>query len=280
MMAFDNTLGTDRTAHAVALGKLLEQRSPATFAEPEVRFALASAHRRQGFTKQAEKCYLDFTRLRSHDAWWACAAGEQWLDQPQEEPPKDVVHAPSGSKPRLDGQLDDEIWQRPGWAELQPASLDGDEAAARAKVAYDGEFLYLAIECKQASAAEYPASDIPRPRDADLSQHDRVDVFFDLDRDWSTWYRFTVDHRGWTGEACWGDRSWDPQWFVAAATHEGVWTVEAAIPLAELTGEAPKPRYVWAIGIQRTIPGVGFQSWTKPASASVTPEGVGYLIFD
>ncbi|HWB12417.1 MAG TPA: YCF48-related protein [Pirellulales bacterium] len=279
-MVVDYTLSDDRAERAAALGKLLEQRSPATFAEPEVRFALAAAHRTQGLTKQAEKYYFDVTRLRHHDAWWACAAGERWLDDPQEVPPKDVLHVPSGPKPRLDGQLDDDIWQRAGWAELQPASLNDDEAAAKAKVAYDGEFLYLAIACKQASAAEYPVSQSPRPRDADLSQHDRVDVFLDLDRDWSTWYRFTVDHRGWTGEACWDDAGWDPQWFVAAAARDGVWTVEAAIPLAELSGEMPKPRYVWAVGIQRTVPGVGFQSWTRPASASVTPEGFGYLIFD
>jgi photosystem II stability/assembly factor-like uncharacterized protein/LmbE family N-acetylglucosaminyl deacetylase len=280
IMVVNNALDNDRAARAAALGKLLEQRSPATFAEPEVRFALASAHRKQGLTKQAEKYYLDVTRMRCHDAWWTCAAGERWLDQPQEAPPKDVLHAPSGSKPRLDAQLDDEIWQRAAWAELQPRSLDADEAPAKAKVAYDGEFLYLAVECKQAAAAEYPPSESPRPRDADLTPHDRVDLFLDLDRDWSTWYRFTVDHRGWTGEACWDDPSWNPQWFVAAATRDGVWTVEAAIPLAELTGETPKPRYVWALGIQRTIPGVGFQSWTKPASASVTPEGFGYLVFD
>ncbi|HEV3342100.1 MAG TPA: YCF48-related protein [Pirellulales bacterium] len=282
MMVLDHTLDTDRAARAGALGKLLEQRSPATFAEPEVRFALASAHRKQGLTKAAEKYYLDVTRLRCHDAWWACAAGERWLDAPQEAPPKDVLHAPNGSKPRLDGQLDDEIWQRAAWAELRPASADAEEsmAKAKAKLAYDDEFLYLAVECQQAAGAEYPPSESPRPRDADLNRHDRIDLFLDLDRDWSTCYRFTVDHRGWTGEACWDDKGWDPQWFVAASTRDGAWTVEAAIPLAELTGEAPKPRYVWAIGIQRTIPGVGFQSWTRPASPTVTPQGFGYLIFD
>jgi photosystem II stability/assembly factor-like uncharacterized protein len=284
MMVVDNTLETARAARAAALGKLLEQRSPATFAEPEVRFALASAHRKQGLTNQAERYYLDVTRLRCHDAWWACAAGERWLNEPQEAAPKDVLHAPSGSKPRLDGQLDDEIWQRAAWAELRPAAANADDAlaqaTAKAKVAYDAEFLYLAIECREAAGAEYPPSESPRPRDADLSRHDRVDLFLDLDRDWSTFYRFTVDHRGWTGEACWDDKGWDPQWFVAQATRDGAWSVEAAIPLAELTGEAPKPKYVWTIGIQRTIPGVGFQSWTHPASASVTAEGFGYLIFD
>ena len=40
---------------------------------------MASAQRRQGFTKQAERYYLDVARLRCRDAWWACAAGERGM---------------------------------------------------------------------------------------------------------------------------------------------------------------------------------------------------------
>lgn len=280
MMAVDNTLETDWAARASELGKLLEQRSPATFAEPEVRFALAAAHRKQGLTKQAERYYLDVTRLRGHDSWWACAAGERWLSDPQGLPPKSLLRVASGPKPRLDGQLDDEIWQHAQQADLQGALADGVICPAKAMLAYDGEFLYLAVECRQAADADYPTSGSPRPRDADLSQRDRVDVFLDLDRDWSTWFRLTVDHRGWTGESCWNDDGWDPEWFVAAETRDGSWSAEAAIALAEMSGTAPRPKYVWALGIQRTIPGVGFQSWTTPAATSVLPEGFGYLIFE
>jgi photosystem II stability/assembly factor-like uncharacterized protein len=275
----DNTLDTDRSARAMALGKLLEQRSPATYAEPEVRFALASAQRKRGMTKAAEHYYLDVARMRNHDAWWSCAAGEQWLNEPQHDSPKAVVHAARGPKPRLDAKLDDEIWQGALPAELLAAAVS-DDTAARAKVAYDDEFLYIAVECKQFAGADYSAEMSPRPYDADLSQHDHIDIFLDLDRDWSTWYRLTVDHRGCTGEACWDDNAWNPQWYVAAATGDGVWTVEAAIPLVELTGNAPQPKQAWGLGIQRTIPGVLFQSWTKPASGAVVPEGFGYLMFE
>jgi hypothetical protein len=107
-----------------------------------------------------------------------------------------------------------------------------------------------------------------------------VDVFLDLDRDFATYYRLTIDQRGWPAEDCWGDSSWNPTWFVAAQTAEGTWTAEAAIPLDQLTGRYPASRDVWALGIQRTVPGVGFQSWTTPAATSVVPEGFGYLIFE
>jgi hypothetical protein len=119
-----------------------------------------------------------------------------------------------------------------------------------------------------------------RTRDADLSAHDRVDILLDIDRDYATYYRFTVDHRGWTAESCFGDSSWNPNWFVAAKETEETWTVEIAIPLDQLIGQPPNPQDAWAIGLQRTVPGVGFQSWTTPASTDVLPEGFGYLIFD
>jgi hypothetical protein len=67
---------------------------------------------------------------------------------------------------------------------------------------------------------------------------------------------------------------------VAAGAGEGGWTAEAAIPLDQLTGEYPKSRSTWAIGLQRVVPGAGFQSWNAPAAVAVVPEGFGYLIFD
>jgi hypothetical protein len=149
-----------------------------------------------------------------------------------------------------------------------------------ALVAYDREFLYLAVNCRRAPGAVYEPGDGPRPRDADLSMHDRVEFLIDLDRDWATYYRLSIDHRGWTGEACWADASWNPNWFVASHASEAAWTAEAAIPLTELTGESIQAQKVWALGIQRVIPSVGFQSWTTPAAAATAPEGFGYLIFD
>jgi hypothetical protein len=124
-------------------------------------------------------------------------------------------------------------------------------------------------------------SDGPRPRDPDLAQHDRIELWLDVNRDYTSFWRLAVDHRGWTGESCVDDATWDPTWYVAAAADETHWHVEAAIPMSELVPRTPAADTAWAIGLQRTVPGVGFQSWTLPASAEfVRPEGFGYLIFD
>ncbi|MGH7192258.1 MAG: hypothetical protein ACREJM_01850, partial [Candidatus Saccharimonadales bacterium] len=283
VLTLDNTIEHNWPERAAALGKVLEQRSPATYAEPTVRFALAAAHRKQGLTRQAERYYLETSRTRGKDAWWSCAAGERWLNDPRDLPPKPTMRAAGGPKPRLDGRLTDELWKHAQRVALHAQTADGvadGQPAASALVGYDSEFLYLAVECQKAPGEKYTHAKSPRTRDADLSAHDRVDFFLDLDRDWATYFRLSIDHRGWTADACWDDASWNPTWFVAAGGDDDHWTVEAAIPLSELTGEPPRSKYVWAVGIQRTLPGGGLQSWTTPAAAAVMPEGFGYLIFD
>jgi len=275
------SLGDDRATRAANYAKQLEQSQPAMFAEPAVRFPLAAAHREQGLPRQAERFYLGLRRSRQHDAWWACAQGESWLEEPKGVGPKPIwTCRRAGSKPRLDGKLDDAVWRTSEKVELHSQQRDDADWPALAMLAYDDEFLYFAGSSRYASPARPTESAGPRSRDADLSRQDRLELLLDLDRDYASWYRLTVDHRGWTGESCWGDATWDPDWFVAAKSSDGAWTMEAAIPLSELSASPPQSKHVWAVGMQRTAPGVGFQSWTKPAAIEPVGEGFGYLIFE
>jgi hypothetical protein len=181
--------------------------------------------------------------------------------------------------------LDDPIWQEAKSAALQSAQHDDGDWPAAVMLACDDEFLYIGARCQTPpTAARTPAlaemdDPAPRVRDADLSAHDRIEVLVDIDRDFTTFYRLAIDDRGWTNDACWNDASWDPKWFVAAKREQAAWTVEAAIPLVELVGRPPAPGTSWAVGIQRVVPNVGFQSWSTPAAVSVLPDGFGYLVF-
>jgi photosystem II stability/assembly factor-like uncharacterized protein len=280
-MAVDATLLEDRPERAAAIARAVEQTDPDLFHEPALRFPLCGAERARGFPKEADRYLLVQRRSPTRDAWWACAEVEQWLDDPAKgQPPKPLAFcAPASTKPRLDGRLDDPIWQQAKPVALRSAAGDDGPWPAEVMLGYDAEFLYVALRCRKAPGVEYKATAGPRPRDADLSGHDRVDVMLDLDRDYATYYRFSIDHRGWTAESCWGDRSWNPNWFVAAGEDGANWTAEAAIPLEELTGRFPKAPTVWAGNVQRTVPGVGFQSFSTPASTTVIPEGFGMIIF-
>jgi hypothetical protein len=246
-----------------------------------VGFPAAVVARRRGFPADAQRFYLTRQHSPIHDAWWTCAQGEAWLTEPKGVAPKAVLQCERAeARPYLDGKLDDPVWQRAKKAELRSPRQDDANWPAAVMLAYDDQFLYLAARSVRAAGVAYDAGAGPRPRDPDLTQHDRIELLLDLDRDYVTYYRLVIDHRGWPAEDCWGDPTWDPTWFVAAALADEAWTAEAAIPLDQLTGGYPTAGTVWSVGLQRVVPNVGLQSFSQPASTDVVPEGFGYLIFE
>jgi hypothetical protein len=149
---------------------------------------------------------------------------------------------------------------------------------SEARFAYDADFLYVAVSCHHPPGMRVePVA--KRTRDADLAGHDRVDILLDLDRDYQTYYRFQVDHRGCLAEDCWGDASWNPKYFAAFHSTDDGWTAELAIPLQELTGERLSHGKTWGVNVSRFVPGRGVQSWSGPADNTPRPEGMGLLQF-
>lgn len=271
----------ERRKKCIALGAYFENRDPVGHADPSILFALAAARRKLGQTAEAESFYKHFVASHAEDAWWECAAAEATLKAGGGVSTKRRHRSlAAAERPHLDGKLDDTLWKTATTLELKSPMEDDEAWPAAAMIAHDDEYLYLAVRCKRTPDAVVPAPTGPRQRDADLAPHDRVDFLLDLDRDYSTYYKLTVDRRGWTAESCWDDKSWDPQWFVASGGDETTWTTEIAIPWSELCQERPRAGDVWALGVQRIVPTTGLQSWTGPASVRVRPEGFGHLTFE
>jgi hypothetical protein len=153
-----------------------------------------------------------------------------------------------------------------------------EEYKTEARFAFDAHFLYIGVVCSHPAGQGVPPVG-KRDRDADLTGHDRVDILLDMDRDYQTYYRFQIDHRGCLAEDCWGDKSWNPKYFVAFNPTDTGWTAEIAIPLAELTGDKPSTGKVWAANVSRVVPGKGMQTWSTPADGEPRPEGMGFLQF-
>ncbi|HEX3148135.1 MAG TPA: YCF48-related protein [Gemmataceae bacterium] len=249
------------------------------------------------------------TGVRGADPWRDCVLLESWLlnraGQPM--PPKPVAACKKTTKrPFLDGKLDDECWAgampmslitmagelssdfgckeaierelkdkgKPTAASLQEALGDG----SRAMFAFDDEHLYIAIVCKHPAGMKRSKLET-RSRDMDLRAFDRVSILIDLDRDYQTYYQLQVDQRGALAEDCWGDKTWNPKWFVAVNAEETGWTAEIAIPLSELTGDLVAPGKLWAVNVVRTVPGKGVQAWSGPAGVTPRPEGMGIMTF-
>jgi hypothetical protein len=208
---------------------------------------------------------------------WQCRLADE-LRLLTNEPPQKTPLAEcktTSVRPMLDGKLDDKCWASAAPVAVKPT----DGYATEARFACDDKFLYVAVTCQHPEGKQVPKAD-KRARDADLNGHDRVEVLLDLDRDYQTYYRLRVDHRGCVAEDCWGDVSWNPNWFVAVEPSSTYWTVEAAIPLAELTGTPPTAGQVWAVNLVRIVPGVGVGSWGGNTGTTPTPADMGMMRFD
>ena len=270
---------SDRAARAMAVARLVERNRPVLFADPQFRFPLMAAYESNGQGKLAEQFFASLAARGTDDPWGRCAASEQCLRQKQGTPPTaTIASVNAATRPKLDGRLDDELWKI-----TRPVALTGeseDNLPADVALAYDSEFLYVAISAAKAAGGDYAADDSPRKHDADLTARDRVEIHLDIDRDYATYWTLAVDCRGFTADRVLGDATWNPAWYVAGGGDEQLWTAEIAIPFSQLGPQPPQARDTWAVGIRRIIPNVGFQSAAQPASADVRPEGFGLLGFE
>ena len=272
------TTASPATSQLPRVAEAIQRTRLDLFAEPPIRLAIASAQRREGQLRQARQLFQQIASGQPLGAWRQAARAELWFESQRGHCPKPLAVCPSHeTKPLLDAKLDDPLWQSAAKFELKSRLADDEAWPASIMLAHDDEYLYVAASCRKAPRVEYATSDEPRRRDPDLSAQDRVELLIDVNRDYNSFYRLTVDHRGWTGEACWGDTRWNPKWHVAAAADDQSWTIEAAMPLEELAAKGEVADATWAVGVQRVVPHVGFQSWSQPASAAGQPEGFGYV---
>ena len=277
---------TERLQKALHVIRILEEHWPMLTGSPEIEFPLASLHRGRGAPNQADAIY----RTRSSGSatggtpWAAALQREIWLAQPAAEVPGGIARCLStATKPVLDGLLSDDCWMD-AKSELslsfRSSSNMPDDSSPLVMLAYDAEFLYIAASVPRiAGQSADPVKTAGRQHDADLRRHDRVSISLDIDRDYTTWYAFHVDQRGWTAESCWDNAGYDPRWFVAAEGDETHWRAEIAIPLSELSSQRPQPGDAWGLGLERTAPGVGTNDW-QPADGTVSGSALGLLRFE
>jgi photosystem II stability/assembly factor-like uncharacterized protein len=251
--------------------------------DPSMQFCLQAAKRNLGDFEGPKEWYARFIAKQPEGPWRSAAAAELWLLNRKGSPPKPVTTCRfTETRPFLDGKLDDSCWQS-----CPPIALKGaagetlKDYPTEIRMTYDKEFLYLGVRCFH-PAGRSVAPVAGRKHDEDLRGFDRVSLMLDLDRDYSTCFHFQVDQRGQVAEDCWGDKSWNPQWFVATHNEATAWTLEAAIPLVALSGDAITNGKAWAFNIVRSIPGEGVQSFSLPAEVpevAMRLEGMGLLMF-
>jgi photosystem II stability/assembly factor-like uncharacterized protein/tetratricopeptide (TPR) repeat protein len=251
--------------------------------DPSVQFCLQAARRNLGDFDGPKNWYARFAAKQPDGPWRSAAAAELWLLSRQGPPPKPTATCRfTETRPFLDGKLDDDCWQvGPPLTLKNAAGTTAKDYPTEARLTCDREFLYLSLRCFH-PADKHVEPTPGRRHDDDLRAFDRVSLVLDLDRDYSTCFHFQVDQRGHVAEDCWADKTWNPNWFVAVHSEATVWSIEAAIPMVALTGDAVTTGKAWAFNIVRTIPGEGVQAFSLPAEVpevALRPEGMGLLLF-
>lgn len=268
-----------RLERAGLLGGYLEKARPAVFAEPALRFPLVVASRKLGFAATADRYFAVLSKSGASAAWRGAAQAEAWLASPEELPPDKPLATCKVAKvpPHLDAVLDEPMWQSAERLRVAGAAGRDDPSAAVVQLARDADYLYVALDCPRLRDESYPEHEGPRPRDGDLSLSDRVTLRIDTDRDYATSYELSVDCRGWTGDACWGDAAWNPRWFVAHRLDDDRWTAELAVPWSELTEGGPAVLDTWCLSAVRQTSRGPAGSWT--GTPGDTPAAYGLLLF-
>jgi len=141
---------------------------------------------------------------------------------------------------RLDGDLNDEVWQRAaptsGFRQRDP-NEDADPAfETEFRVAYDETAIYVAVEAFDTEPDRIVG--LLTRRDTE-SPSDWLHVYIDSYRDRRTAYEFAVNPAGVKRDTYWysdgqQDTSWDAVWDVAVATTDRGWRAEFKIPFSQL----------------------------------------------
>jgi hypothetical protein len=159
----------------------------------------------------------------------------------------------------LDGQLNEEAWQR-----AQPATVftqldpwEGQPATEGTEVylLYDDDALYVGAVLHDRS----PVSTRLGRRDGMLFDSDWLTIALDSYNDNRTGFKFEVNPSGVRGDEALsrgqdrrGDSSWDPVWEVATHINGTGWTAELRIPFSQLRFRNTDEQ-VWGIQIARSI---------------------------
>lgn len=270
-----------RLAQALAYsGRMHAERRPLAL-HPMTAVATASAYRRLGKRELARRQFAPLLSAPRGTAARDIAELEMWEMNRSTSPLRRFARAVwTDEPPYLDGRLDDRCW-----IENRSISLDGASLETTAgfntvvRIRYDDEYLYIAATCDFPDPS-HRVEAVPRTSpDADSSDHDRLMLAFDVDRDYQTHFEFTIDCRGLVGDRCAGDPDWNPRWFVATDRDDKQWRVEAAVPLAELTDDAALTNQAWAFHAIRIVPGRAVLGWTGPTSPVVRGEDCTLLLF-
>lgn len=160
--------------------------------------------------------------------------------------------------PKIDGKLDDEVWQIGIWEEgfIQSRPYEGKAPSQNTafKILYDGENIYVAVRAYD----NEPDKIEKRLSRRDQLGGDWITIGIDSYYDHRTAFNFGVNAAGVKADEIVSDdgqnfdSNWDPIWYVKTAIDEKGWTAEMRIPLSQLRF-GNNENHIWGLEVLRFL---------------------------
>jgi hypothetical protein len=166
---------------------------------------------------------------------------------------------PGGETVKIDGVLDEAVWQQaqPATRFWQYAPLDRIAATegTEVRVVQDAQALYFGVTCHDANPKGIIALDMRR--DAPLSNDDYIGIYLDTYHDHRNFYYFSTNSLGTRRDGIVTDArsyntAWNGIWQVRTQVTADGWTAEFRIPFATLRFGGAQPM-TWGLQLSRAI---------------------------
>ena len=160
--------------------------------------------------------------------------------------------------PAIDGKLDDDAWRKAAPVTLRYLNGQWETPTQKteARVLADEKFLYLGVKCFESEPKRMIAAG--EKRDGALWNGDTVELFLDPGHKAARgrYVQVIVNPDGLVYDSKDGRSGWNADLSVKAGRFPGGWTVELALPMADLgvAGAIPK---VWGLNVNRQRPELG-----------------------
>ncbi|MBE3133365.1 MAG: carbohydrate binding family 9 domain-containing protein, partial [Acidobacteria bacterium] len=172
-----------------------------------------------------------------------------------------AMRLPAGKAPRIDGHLDDEVWElaQVAGAFIQREPKSGAPASERTefKILYDDRKIYFGIWCFDSDPKGIRASELKR--DAMLMKGDHLKINIDTFHDHRNAFYFATNPLGARKDSNSTESGrtinydWNAVWEAKTSRDEHGWYVEIAIPFSQLRFNSRLPETTWGLNLCRVI---------------------------
>ena len=195
------------------------------------------------------------------------------------------------SRPAIDG-----IVEEPGWQGVDPITYFYQcihrmraypiRGRSEAYIGHRANTIYVCIR-GYGESVDLVAETVERDM-LQLPRDDCVELFFDTNRDYRSYYQILVNSIGTlldlhhTGDNGFDQAiKWNGNFDIATDVQGDYWTAEMAIPVAELGNASIVKGDIWGFNVARVrIPAAEYGQWAPTYGSAQRPQRFGFLVFD